>query len=249
MTLKGLLPPIFFVMLLYWINPLIALSGVDNTLYRQLLAEYVHEGVVDYKGFKKDEKKLDAYLELLKSTNIQTLSADEQYAFYVNAYNAWTIKLILGGYPGVKSIKDLGSILKSPWKKEIVQIGGKVLTLDQVEHDILRANFKDPRVHAAVNCASKSCPPLLSEPFEGYKIDQQLNDAMQAFINDSSMNYVKGHTLYVSRIFKWFAGDFNNDVVGYFQKFAQGELQQKLLHNPNRLKVKYLKYDWTLNGS
>ncbi|MCK7483684.1 MAG: DUF547 domain-containing protein, partial [Candidatus Moduliflexus flocculans] len=85
---------------------------------------------------------------------------EEQFAFYINAYNAWTIKLILTGYPGVKSIKDLGSLLQSPWKKEFVRIHGKTLSLDDIEHSILRPRFKDPRVHFAIVCASKGCPPL-----------------------------------------------------------------------------------------
>ena len=137
-----------------WVN-----AAVDNTLYAELLAKYVKNGVVNYQGFKEEEDKLDRYLQILEGTNTESLSHNEQFAFYINAYNAWTIKLVLTGYPGIESIKDLGGFFTSPWKKSIARIDGKVLTLDQIENDILRPRFADPRVHFAINCASKSCPP------------------------------------------------------------------------------------------
>ena len=139
-----------------------AVQGVDNSLYAGLLKKYVKDGVVNYQGFKKEESVFDKYLKVLEQVDSKILSRNEQFAFYINAYNAWTIKLILSGYPGIKSIKDMGSLFKSPWKKKICRIGGKVITLDDIEHNILRPLFKDPRVHFAINCAAKSCPPLRS---------------------------------------------------------------------------------------
>jgi hypothetical protein len=224
-------------------------AAVDNSLYGELLSKYVNKGVVDYQGFKNEEALLDRYLVALENIEVNKLSRDEQFAFYVNAYNAWTIKVILGGYPGIKSIKDLGNIFKSPWAKEIVRIDGKVLTLDDIEHEILRAQFKDPRVHFAVNCASKSCPPLISEPYEGSTLDRQLDDATRAFINDPKSNYLKGNKLYVSRIFKWFSEDFNDDIVGFFLKYAEGDFKKELEAQKDRLKIVYLSYDWSLNGA
>jgi len=223
-------------------------EGVDNSLYADLIKKYVQQGVVDYQGFKNEESKLDAYLKVLEKTDAAKLSRNEQFAFYINAYNAWTIKLILTGYPGVKSIKDLGSIFKNPWKKEIVRIDGDVLTLDNVEHDILRPRFKDPRVHFAVNCASKSCPPLISEPYRGADLDEQLNASTRAFLSNPKENYLQENTLYASEIFKWFNDDFNKDVVGFFITFAEGDLKERLIANRDRIKVKYLDYDWSLNG-
>jgi len=222
--------------------------GVDNGLYAQLLKQYVKNGVVDYQGFKNEEAKLDQYLTLLERTAPKTLTRNDQVAFYVNAYNAWTIKLVLSGYPGVKSIKDLGSLFKSPWKKKICRIDGGVITLDDIEHDILRPRFKDPRVHFAVNCASKSCPPLQSEPYEGSILDQQLDGAAQAFINDPRRNRLDGKTLYVSKIFDWFEEDFNDDVFGFFLKYARGDLKKQLEANRANITIKYLNYDWSLNG-
>ena len=221
---------------------------VDHSLYGELLGRYVENVVVDYQGFKNEEKKLDQYLKVLEKTDTKKLSRNEQFAFYVNAYNAWTIKLVLSGYPGVESIKDLGGFLKSPWKKKICRIDGDIITLDNIEHDILRPRFKDPRVHFALNCASKGCPPLRSEPYQGDVLDKQLDEMASAFINDPSRNRIEERTLYVSKIFDWFEEDFNNDVVGFFLKQAKGDLKKQLEINKTKIKIRYLDYDWSLNG-
>lgn len=226
-----------------------ALGAKDtDRLYAELLSTYVHDGVVDYQGLKADEKKLDAYLDILAGIAPEKLSPDDQFAFYVNAYNAWTIKLILTGYPGVKSIKDMGTWFASPWKKKICRIDGKMLTLDDIEHTILRPRFKDPRIHFAVNCASKGCPKLISEPYQGHILNRQLDDAARGFINDSKKNYLDGDTLYLSSIFKWFAEDFDHDVFGFFSKYASGDLKNQLSAGSRPVKIKYLDYDWSLNG-
>ena len=234
-------------LLLLWSLP--AGAMLDSRIFAELLTKYSHNGVVDYAGFKKEEARLDAYLEVLAGIKPDSLSRDDRFAFYANAYNAWTIKLILTGYPGIESIKDLGSFFKSPWKKAFVKLGGKVITLDTIEHDILRPQFKDPRVHMAVNCASKSCPPLWPEPFVGSRLNDQLNAATGKFINNPGFNRIEGNTLYVSRIFKWFSEDFNDDVIGFFEQYATGELKSKIRVHRSSLKVKYLDYDWSLNGS
>jgi len=220
---------------------------VENTIYTDLLQRYVNDGVVDYQGFKSAEAELDQYLEILAQVDPQTLSRDERFAFYVNAYNAWTIKLILSRYPNLQSIKELGSFLRSPWKKELARIDGKILTLDNIEHDILRPQFKDPRVHFAVNCASKGCPPLLGEPYTGARLNQQLDGAAKAFINDPQRNRLDNKGLYVSKIFKWFAADFSNDIVGFFKRYADEPMKTEL-ERRSTVKVKYLDYDWSLNG-
>ena len=227
----------------------IASSGttVDNGLYGELLKKHVRDGRVDYAGFKTEEAKLDRYLKILENVDPGILSRNEQFAFYINAYNAWTIKLILSGYPGVTSIKDLGSLLKSPWKKKIVRIDGKVVTLDHVEHEILRPRYKDPRVHFAINCAAKSCPPLRPEPFNGNILDRQLDDSTRSFINNPQSYRLDDSELYVSRIFKWFSEDFNEDIFGFFLKYANGNLKKELEAKSERTTVKYLQYDWSLN--
>jgi Protein of unknown function, DUF547 len=222
-------------------------SPVDHSLYGQLLKKYVREGVVDYRGFKNEETVLDQYLKLLENTETKKLSSQDQYAFYVNAYNAWTIKLILSAYPGIKSIKELGGFLSTPWKKKMVRIEGQIQTLDDIEHEILRKRFKDPRIHFAVNCASKGCPPLRSEPYQGNRLDQQLDEMTIAFLNDPARNFLKGDTLFVSSLFKWYAEDFNSAIVGFFLKYARGDLKNRVEANRDRINVKYLDYDWSLN--
>ncbi len=222
--------------------------AVDHSIFGELLATHVKQGVVNYAGFKTEEEKLDRYLNVLANTDPDALGREEQFAFYINAYNAWTIKLILSGYPGVKSIKELGSPFQSPWKKEIVTIHGKKSSLDDIEHNILRPRFKDPRVHFAINCASKSCPPLISEPYRGSVLNTQLDQVTRDFLNTPGNYRLEGDTLWVSSIFKWFAGDFNDDPAGFHQTFATGELKQGLDEKQGRLKVRYLDYDWSLNG-
>ena len=219
-----------------------------HCIYAQLLKKYVQDAQVDYLSFKKEEEKLNQYLKVLEKTDSKQLSRNEQFAFYVNAYNAWTIKLILSGSPGIKSIKDLGSFFQSPWKKKICRIDGKTLALDDIEHKILRPRFQDPRVHFAINCASISCPPLLPDPYRGSLLDLQLDSAVKAFINDPARNYLNGSTLYVSKIFKWFGKDFNNDIIRFIIRYAQGDLKKRLESEQGKITVKYLDYDWSLNG-
>lgn len=253
MTAKNKIFYLTISLILFWgsfgqVKDIWSGDEVGNPIYAALLKKYVKKGVVDYQGFKSDETKLDQYLKVLEKTDTKTLSRNDQFAFYINAYNAWTIKLILSGYPGVKSIKDLGGYISGPWKKKICRIDGKIITLDDIEHNILRPKFKDSRVHFAVNCASKGCPPLLSNPYRGSVLDQQLDDAARAFINDSARNRLEGHTLFLSKIFKWFEGDFNKDVIGFFLRFADSDLKKQLMVNRDNIEVKYLDYDWSLNG-
>jgi hypothetical protein len=224
-----------------------AWSAVDNTIYADLLQRHVKDGDVDYRGFKNDEAELDRYLDILAQVDPQALSNDDRFAFYVNAYNAWTIKFILSRYPNLKSIKELGSFLRSPWKKKLARIDGKILTLDNIEHDILRPQFKDPRIHFSINCASKGCPPLLGEPYTGARLNQQLEGVATAFINDPQYNRLDNNVLYVSKIFKWFAADFGNDIVGFVKRYADGPMKTELEKHAT-LKLKYLEYDWSLNG-
>jgi len=236
----------FFIM--SFTTTALANQGVDNSLYAGLLKKYVKNGVVNYQGFKNEESVFDKYLKVLEEVDSKTLSRKEQFAFYINAYNSWTIKLILSGYPGVKSIKELGSLFKSPWKKKICRIDGKIMTLDDIEHSILRPRFKDPRVHFAINCAAKSCPPLRSEPYRVGELNKQLDEMAKAFINDNGRNRFEDHTLYVSSIFKWFREDFNKDIISFFVKYANGDLKGQLEAKRGKIKVKYLDYDWSLNG-
>jgi hypothetical protein len=227
-------------------------SAEDQTpLYGKLLQQYVKDGQVNYTGFKKKEAQLDVYLGYLAATDPTQMAANDQFAFYINAYNAYTIKLILenfkNGQPPV-SIKDIGGFFSKPWSIKFVIVAGKTYTLDNIEHDILRPTFKDARIHFAVNCASKSCPPLSSEPYFGNKLDKQLNASTRAFIHNTKENRLEDTLLYVSSIFKWYKEDFQKNPVGFFEKYAQGDLKDKLAAQKDRIKIKYLDYDWSLNG-
>ncbi len=218
----------------------------DHSLFDELLGKYIKDGRVDYRGLKSEEQQLDQYLALLDATDPEGLSRDEQFAFYINAYNAYTIKLIVDNYP-VKSIKDLGSLFKTPWKKAFVKIGGQTYTLDNIEHDILRPQFSDPRVHFAINCAAKDCPPLYPEAFWADRLDAQLDRNTHAFVNNAEKTYLNGNTLSVSSIFKWFKEDFKNDPLTFILKYAEGDFQKELEANKENITVKYLSYDWSLN--
>jgi len=229
--------------------PAAAGAEVDDSIYAELLSQYVKNGLVNYAGLKADEARLDQYLKTLEQVDPERLPRAEQFAFYINVYNAWTIRLILSGYPGIKSIKELGGLFQSPWKKEFVRVHSGILSLDHIEHDILRPRFKDPRVHFVINCASKSCPPLLGEPYRGDMLDEQLTRATTAFLNQPANSRLEGNQLWVSSIFKWFAEDFDKDVVGFYLKYAQGALRQKLLASRSSIEVKYMDYDWSLNGA
>ena len=222
-------------------------ATVDHEIWAGLLGKYVTPDGVDYSGFKKEEKRLDQYLEVLENTDPEMLARNEQYAYYINAYNAWTVKLILSGYPGVKSIKDFGTILQSPWQKDWVRVNGKIITLDHLEHNIMRPRYKDPRVHFAINCSAASCPPLRPEPYLAQTLDLQLDDSTRSFVNDADSYRLEGNTLYISRIFKWFSEDFNEDALGFYLQYAEDDFKEKLNRIKDRIKIKYLHYDWSLN--
>ena len=222
-------------------------ARVNHEIWADLLGKYVKPAGVDYSGFKTEEERLDQYLRVLENMDPEKLSRNDQYAYYINAYNAWTVKLILSKYPDVKSIKDFGTILKSPWQKKWVRINGEVITLDDVEHNILRPRFKDPRVHFAINCSAASCPPLRPEPYLGPALDQQLDDSTRSFVNDANSYRLEDNTLYISRIFKWFSEDFNGDALEFYLQYAEGDLKAKLAGQKDTIKVKYLEYDWSLN--
>lgn len=225
-------------------------ARVNHRLFAQLLQAHVQEGIVDYRGFKADEKKLDDYLHVLETVRPAQLDPEDQFAFYINAYNAWTIKLILSGYPGINSVWDLGGrVFNKPFARKFILLDGGRVSLDDIENGILRPRFKDPRVHFAINCASKSCPPLRAEPYRGEILNQQLDEATRAFINHPERIFLKGQTLYVSKLFKWFSVDFNEDVVGFVIKYADDVLKEKLMKLKDRTRIEYLDYDWSLNGA
>lgn len=222
-----------------------------HSIWSELLGVHVSNGVVDYQGFKQSEARLDEYLQLLDETDPAKLERDAALALYINGYNACTVKLILDNFENekpVSSIKKLGGFFSGPWKVKFCRIGGDVFTLDNIEHDIIRPKFQEPRVHFAVNCASKSCPPLISAAYEGESLDQQLEENTIRFIGDVRFNYFKENTLYVSKIFQWFSEDFNDDILGFIKRYVPQSVREAIASQKDSVKVKYLEYDWSLNG-
>ena len=225
-------------------------QSFDQVLKKHVKSE-AFSTQVNYQALRADSKELEQYLSSISAVSrkdFDNFSQDQQLAFLINAYNAFTLKLIIDNYP-VKSIKQLGSWLKTPWKKVFFTLLGKKTYLDHIEHDLIRKNFNEPRIHFAVNCASIGCPALRAEAYLADRLEQQLESATKNFLNDSSRNYYDpaSKTLYLSKIFSWYAGDFNK-AQGSVQSFvAPYYSKQSSPSELSQAKIKYLDYDWDLN--
>ena len=204
-------------------------------------------GLVNYKAFIRQKDRLEQYLALLSNNapNPKTWTREEQLAYWINAYNAFTIKLIADNYP-VESIKDLHPVnipfVSSVWQKKFFQIGGTKMSLDQIEHSILRKDFNEPRIHFAVNCASISCPVLRAGAYTAQEIEEQLNEQAILFINDPLRNKITTGKVEISKIFSWFKGDFTKDTS--LKDFINTYSKTKI---PEGSKINYLDYHWGLN--
>jgi len=223
-----------------------AQKAPSHQQWDRMLKKHVNgAGLVNYKGFQKDKGDLDAYLKLLSDNAPQSnWSKNDQKAYWINAYNAFTVSLIVKHYP-VKSIKDIaGKIYKinTPWDIKFITIGGKKYDLNNIEHGILRKNFDDPRIHFVLVCAAISCPRLRDEAFAGAKLDAQLEDAGKEFVNDRSKNKITGAKAELSRYFQWYKGDFTKggSLVTFINNYSQTKV------NPGT-KVSYIDYNWNLN--
>lgn len=224
--------------------------AVDYSAYDQLLKKNVSaKGLVDYKGFKADEVVFNKYLAML-SANAPTekWSKNEQMAYWINAYNAYTIRLILDHYP-VKSIKDIGSKIKipfvtTPWAAKFFSIGGNKMSLDNIEHGTLRKKYNDPRIHFALVCASISCPRLRNEAYTAAKLDAQLDDQGRDFLNDPTKNKVSKDKAELSNYFNWYKGDWKDNG----QSVAKWVNKYSTIKMNDDTDVSYRAYNWNLNG-
>lgn len=240
-------------------------AGFDHSSYEELLKIYVDEnGKVDYDGFIKDRAKLDAYLETLGKANpSEFTSDDERNAFYINAYNAFTIRDVLDDvYQKTDSVKKVDGF----WDKKKHRIGGEDLTLDAIEK--VSRDLKDPRVHFAVNCASSSCPKLQRFALTGEKLQEQFEFITKDFLADEDRGLKIDRTknkVWISKIFSWYAGDFTGDTskFGFLKGFLKskftasagvnfilGNVSDETIEYFKERKpdVDYLEYDWTLNS-
>lgn len=224
----------------------------SHAAFTAILKKHVKGELVDYASLKRNAAPLNAYLDTLAAVPQSAFNKwdkNQQMAFLINIYNAATLKLIIDHYP-IKSIKDIGSAFKGPWKQEVVRVFGKTETLDHIEHDLLRPKYKDPRVHFAVNCASIGCPSLRAEAFQASKLDAQLDEQGRIFLRDTSKNRLdtKNKTLYLSEIFDWFKSDFTakSGTVEKFVSTYVTDADRKVIQQGG-LTIKNTKYDWNLN--
>ncbi|MDA9360553.1 DUF547 domain-containing protein [Flavobacteriaceae bacterium] len=203
-----------------------------------LLQQYVDaDGNVDYHSWKKSQTDLDKYIQLLEKTPPANYwDKNDSLAYFINAYNAVTVKLILDNYP-LKSIRDI----KDPWDSKSLNLPNNRLTLNDIEHKVLR-KMDDPRIHFAINCASASCPQLSNEAFRASKVQKQLEEATALFINDTSKNQISEKNIGLSKIFLWFSKDFGSkkERIAFIQKYSQKPFK-------DNAKIKYQEYDWSLN--
>ena len=198
-----------------------------------------------------DKKTLKTYLQQLTAIDPRTLTKDEQLAYWVNLYNALTIDLVLDHYP-INSIKDIGDGITGPWNMELLSIAGQPITLNQIEHKILRPIWQDPRIHYVINCASIGCPDLPNKAFSSNNIESQLNQAAIRFINHPKGIDFQNGQWKLSSIYSWFSQDFGKDqaqLIQHIQTFAKPDLKTKLIEasTEKNLDIKFA-YDWKLNA-
>ena len=219
-------------------------SEAQTDVFNALLKTYVSkEGNVDYKGLRKNRALLDLYLKHLEKTVPgKKWSATKAKAFWINAYNAYTIKLILDSYP-LKKITDIKRKGRNAWKIPFAVIGKKTYSLDYIEHKILRRWHDDPRIHVAINAASKSGPRFANYAFTTKNIETKLEALMKEFINDTTKNKIASGKIEVSKMFEWYQEDFTikHSLVDYINKYSDIQVN-------DGAEVVYMEYNWDLNG-
>ncbi len=216
-------------------------EGISHAAFDALLKKYVSSsGKVNYKGFKSEFSKLKSYTAKLTATPpASSWSRNEKLAYWINVYNAFTIQLILENYP-ISSITKIDN--GKPWDRKFIKIGSKTYSLNQVENEIIRPTFKEPRIHFAVNCAAVSCPKILNAAFVADKLESQLTKQTKYFVNNTSKNKLSQNSIQVSKIFEWYAVDFKSagGVAAFVKKYANSSVSSSA-------KVSYLEYKWDLN--
>ena len=218
---------------------------ISHEQWDDLVSKHVtEEGYVDYEGFIADSVALNKYLKKLGDHHPnENWSRDERLAYWINAYNAFTVKLILDNWP-VESIKDIAGgipFVNTAWDVKFIEIEGETYDLNNIEHGIIRKEFNEPRIHFAVNCAAVSCPKLRNEAYTAEKLDSQLDDQARDFINGPK-NDISDSKAKLSRLFKWYSGDFTEEmtVEEYVNQYSETKIG-------NEVEVEFKEYDWLLN--
>ncbi len=230
----------------------------DHSNWDQIIKKYASQDgkTFDYAGLKTDQTAFDEYLKSLANADLSTLPSKELQALFINGYNAYTIKTVLdnvrdNGKYEIKSIRDVPNV----FIRVDHTIGGFALSLDNIEHNILRPIFKDPRFHFAVNCASISCPPLPTYAFQGNSLEQELDMATRNALQDPAYVFVKENKLFVTKIFNWYGKDFVNDnykrttktLTEFIKKYTTDEKAKEINSLGEKTSIQYLDYNWNLN--
>lgn len=229
----------------------------DHSDWGALLEKYLRPGEdglnrFDYAGLKKSSLgPLRSYVKKLEGVDPARLTPPEQFAFWTNLYNAKTVEIVAGRYP-VESIRDIKLSLNpftGPWQAKVVRVSGQGLSLDDIEHRILRPVWKDPRIHYAVNCASVGCPNLAAIPYSGEKLEAMLEKAARDYINSPRGAHFQGNELVVSSLYDWYNDDFGRneaEIMAHITRYAEPALAKRL---QERRKFDDYAYDWLLNDS
>lgn len=253
--------------ILLTIFPIVVNAEFDHTSWNELLKKHVvvladgQATQVNYEAMLKDRIAITQYLEELASISrgeFNAWSSSEQLAFLINAYNAWTVELILSEYSGLRSIRQIGLLPFSAWRRKIVRLFDEQHSLDEVEHGMIRGwgIYNEPRIHFAVNCAAIGCPALRAEAYLGKSLDQQLEENTKLFLSDRTRNYYLDGQLYVSSIFDWYEEDFEqgwhgiNSVSEFLLNYVTElglDADSILFLEQERIRIEYLRYDWDLN--
>lgn len=233
--------------------PLALPHGIDHTLFTQVLADHVKNGAVDYKAIKSDPR-FSQYIAVLQKFNPKTLTGDEKLAFWINAYNAFTIQYVLDKYP-IKSLMNKLSYVTGggTFKTKFIEINGRKYSLTDIENDVVRP-LGDPRIHFALVCGAKSCPPLRPEAYVASRLNEQMNEQGRLFMSQSDKNHFdfEKNEIAISKIFDWFKDDFRKNgksELEFISTYLPHEQAQKLLAHAATIKIKYTEYDWDLNES
>ena len=231
-------------------------AAIDHSLWGDLLERYLITGTDGINRFAygdvtdADREVLKAYLQLLADTPISSFNRSEQMAYWINLYNALTVEVILDHYP-TESIRDIdispGLFSDGPWGKKLLTIENEKVALDDIEHQILRPIWRDPRIHYAVNCASLGCPNLQPAPFDAGMLDRQLDEAAIDFVNHQRAVDIRDGEIVVSSIYRWFRDDFgreDQEIIAHLKAYATPDLAMKL---ENFSSIGDDAYDWRLN--
>ncbi len=235
----------------------LAAAPLSHHILDALLKDHVEGGLVNYAAIKNDPR-LDQYLEQLAQASPEAEPDDpSRLALWINAYNAYTLKLVASAYPveTIRLIEDLGKTAPSieqgkPWKIPFAVVGGNTYTLDQIEHEVIRAQFKEPRIHFAIVCAAVACPLLRNEAYTAPSLEEQLEDQARWFFAWRNTFDIESRQAGLSKILEWFAHDFGGsqeNVLRFAAPYLDKEVAASILSKPSKWKVAYLEYDWQLN--